>query len=232
MGATSRFGLRWPELTDAPNGPAQFQALAGDTENWLCRGFPCTSSTRPTGVPDGFVIRETDTGNWLGWNGSAWVALSVASTGGSGGGGTSLINTISATYAATAAQSIATGQNVIIAFGVEQTADPAVTRSTNGAGHKFTLGQTRLWVITATLQFATFSTGRRVFEMINAGSGATLAKSSGPTDTAQPWTTTLVVARKFTAGTTVSVQAFHTSTTSQSLEPGGGNLVHIDIAGI
>lgn len=32
MGATSQLGLRYPELTDPPNGPLAFQNLANDTE--------------------------------------------------------------------------------------------------------------------------------------------------------------------------------------------------------
>jgi hypothetical protein len=50
-------------------------------------------------------------------------AVSGAASGGGGGGGTSPISTVSATFAATAAQSISTGADVVVAFGVEQVAD-------------------------------------------------------------------------------------------------------------
>lgn len=47
MGATTRFGLRFPELTDAPNGPAQMQTLAGDGRPGLdirSVGLVCSST--------------------------------------------------------------------------------------------------------------------------------------------------------------------------------------------
>lgn len=232
MGTTSRFGLRYPTLTDSPNGPAQVQQVADDVDGWLSRVFRCTSSTRPSGVPNDFLIRESDTGNVLIWTGSAWSQVNGGTTtGGGGGGSTSLLSTVSATYAATAAQSIPSGADTVVAFGVEQSADPGVTRSTSGAGHKFTVAQTRLWVITATLRFAENATGGRRFDLVT-GSGAVLSSASGPINSAGPWTVTLSVARKLTAGTTVQVVARHNATAAVPLEPSGGSYCHIDIAGI
>lgn len=232
MGSTSRFGLGYPDLTDAPNGPAQIQELASDVDGWLCRAFRCTSSTRPSGVPNDFLIRESDTGNVYIWTGSAWSQVNgAAAGGGGGGGGTTTISTVSATYAATSAQSIPAEQDVVVAFGVEQTADPLVTRSTSGAGHRFTLGQTRLWIVTATCRFAQNAVGGRTFEIATT-SGAILAKSSGPVNADAPWSTSLSVARRFPAGTSIQVRARHNSTSSVLLEPGGGDYVHIDIAGV
>jgi hypothetical protein len=229
LGSTSRFALDYPDLTDAPNGPAQIQQLAEDTDGWLCRAFRCTSSTRPSGVPNDFIIRESDTGSVLIWTGSAWAAVATV-TGGGGGGGTSTIATISATYAATAAQSIAPTTDVVVAFPVEQTADPLVTRSTNGAGHKFTLAQTRLWTVTATVRFAAATGGGRTFE-IRTGAGAVLAKDGDPVVDG-PYTRTLPATRRLTAGTTVHVIARHDAAAAVSLEPSSGNYVHIDIAGV
>lgn len=229
MGSTSRFVLRWPELTDAPNGPAQLQALAGDTETWLCRAFPCTSTTRPSSVDAGFLVRESDTGNVMVWSGSAWAQ--VNGTGGGGGGGTSLISTASATYAATSAQSIPSGADTVVAFGVEQVADSTVTRSTSGAGHKFTLAQSRLWVVSFTGRFPTHAdTGGRTFE-IRAGS-TVLAKAGAQTPTDNAWTANLSVARRLAAGTVITVVARHSAGTSLALEPAGGDYLHIDLAGI
>jgi len=232
LGATTRFGLRWPELTDAPNGPAQVQQLAQDSDGWLCRAYRCTSSTRPTGVPDDFLIRESDTGNLYIWTGSAWsqVAGSVSS-GGGGGGGTPAIGTVSATYAATNAQPIATGVDVVVAFGVASTTSSEVTRSTFGAGHQFTLTQTRLWIISATLRFAQNPSGGRTFEL-RTGSGTVLAKESGPQNQDAPYTAALSIARALPANTTVHAIARHNAGTSLALEPSSGAWVHIDIAGI
>lgn len=232
MGSTARFGLRYPDLTDAPNGPDQFEALAEDADGWLCRAYRCTSATRPSGVPNDFIIRESDTGNLLIWTGSAWSSISGSSGGGGGGGGTTTpASTISSTFAATSAQSIPSGVDTIVAFGVEQVANAAVTRSTSGAGHKFTLAQTRLWIITATVRFSQDPVGGRTFEL-QTGSGATLAKSSGPQDTNAPWTANLSVVRQLAAGSVVQIIAHHNSSSSVSLEPASGNWVHIDIAGV
>lgn len=229
MGSTSLFGLNYPDLTDAPNGPAQMQQLAEDVDGRLARAVQCTSSTRPT-VTDGrpLIIRESDTGSVLIWTGSAWAA--VATVTGGGGGGTSTIATVSATYAATAAQSIAPTTDVVVAFGVEQAADPLVTRSTNGAGHKFTLAQTRLWTVTATVRFAAATGGGRTFEL-RTGAGAVLAKFGDPVVDG-PYTRTLPATRRLPAGTTVHVIARHDAAAAISLEPQSGDFCHIDIAGV
>jgi hypothetical protein len=231
LGSTARFGLTYPALTDAPNGPVQIQALADGVDGQLARAFRCTSSTRPSGVPNDFLIRESDTGNVLIWSGSAWEQVNGAATGGGGGGGTTTVATVSATYAATSAQSIAASQDVVVAFGVEQVADPLITRSTSGAGHQFTLAQTRLWIVTATVRFAQNPLGGRTFEIVTS-SGAVLTKASGPQNQDAPWSASLSVARRLPAGTRVMVRARHNSTTSLLLEPSGGDYCHIDIAGI
>lgn len=232
MGATSRFGLRWPELTDAPNGPAQFQTLATDADGWLCRAYRCTSSTRPTGVPDDFIIRESDTGNVYIWTGSAWTLLSGAVSGGGGGGGdTPAIGTVWAGWQASNAQAIASGSDVVVGFGTALGgASGIVTRSTAGAGHSFTLTQTRLWTITATLRFSQNAIGGRTFEL-RAGT-TVLAKVSGPQNQDAPYTGNLAVARQLPAGTVVTAIARHNSSSSLALEPNSGQYVHIDFAGV
>lgn len=230
MGSTPRFTLHYPDLTDAPNGPAQLQQLAEDAETWLGRAFPCTSASRPTGVGEGFLVRESDTGSVLVWTGSAWAAVAGTVSGGGGGGGSSPASTVSATFAATAAQSIAATTDVVVAFPVEQVADAGVTRSTNGAGHKFTVAQTRLWTITATLRFADATGGGRTFEL-RTGSGAVLAKEGDPV-VSGPYTRCLTVTRRLAAGTTVSAIARHNAAAAVSLEPAAGDYVHIDIAGV
>ncbi|GEL17700.1 hypothetical protein [Pseudonocardia asaccharolytica] len=222
MGSTTRFGLRYPGLGDAPNGPQLAQQLAEDTEGWLARAYPCTSSTRPTGVGEGFLIREADTGSVLIYTGADWVAVG-GSGGGGGGGGSSAY----ASYAATAAQSIPSGADTVVAFGVETAAHALVTRSTQGSGHKFTLGQSGLWAITAVARFVAASS-ERTFELFTGG-GATLAKAGGP-GPGLPFTTTLSATRQLSAGTTVRLEAWQDSGGSLALEPNGGNWVHIDFA--
>lgn len=167
MGTTARFGLRYPALTDAPNGPQLAQFLAEDTEGWLSRAFPCTSSTRPAGVSDGFIIRETDTGKWLGWNGTVWSEL--ADTGGGGGGGsTGFPTTIEGQWRATGNQNISNNVDTVLGFGTTETSSSVVTRSTLGSGHKFTLNEAGTYAVTATVRFTSGTAGSRFIELRNS----------------------------------------------------------------
>jgi hypothetical protein len=227
LGATTRFGLRYPELTDAPNGPAQFQTVATDVEGWLSRVYRCTSTTRPTGIPDDFLIRESDTGDMYVWTGSAWTLITGAV---SGGGSGSAIGTVSTTFSATSAQPIPNNTDTTVAFGVDGPTSTEVTRSTSGAGHKFTLNQTRLWMVTATVRFPENGTGGRA---VDIRSGSTiLAKMGSQSSATNPYTVNLACTRKLTAGAQISVVAWQNSGGSLAFDPGSGNTVHIDIAGI
>jgi hypothetical protein len=236
VGSTSRFELDYPALTDAPNGPQQLQALAEGVEGWLGRAFPCTSTTRPTGIGTGFFIYETDTAKVLIWDGNSWEPpVTVTTTPGGGGGGTTpdpaTVSTVSATYAATAAQPISSNSDVVVAFGVAQTTETAVTRNASGAGHSFTLNQTRLWTVSTTLQIDGPSgiTGRRTFEL-RAGSNVLARATAGPY--AQPFAVNLSVTRRLPAGTVITAIARHTHSSGLPLEPNSGQYVHIDLAGI
>jgi len=228
LASTTRFELRYPGLTDAPNGPAQLQALAEDTDGWLCRAFACTSSTRPT-ITDGrpFIIRETDTTNVLIWDGSAWVLIAPAGGGGGGGAGA----TISTIYSATAVQSPAHNTETTVAFGVDVATDAAVTKSTSGAGHKFTLNQQRLWTISATVQFTENGSGGRAVDIRTTG-GTVLAKVGSESSSENPWTANPSVTRRLAAATEIVVIAWQNSGSALALGPGSGNTVHIDIAGV
>lgn len=236
MPTTSLHGLRWPSLSEAPNVPQDLGFLAADTAGWLTRAYPCTSITRPTGVPDGFLIRETDTGDLGMFNGttSTWTTYSPNGStggGGGGGGGSTTITTAAALYEASTAQPISTGVDTVVAFGVQQVADPEVVRSSQGAGHQFTLQATRIWTVTATIRFAQNASGGRTFEIRNSA-GKVLAKSSGPVDTDAPWTCNLVVSRRMPINTAVHVIARHNAGTGISLEPNNGDTCHIDITGV
>jgi hypothetical protein len=229
----SRFGLRVPSLADPPNVPQDTGFLATDVAGWLARAFPCLSTARPTGVADGFLIRETDTGNLGMFNGttSTWTLYSPLGGTGGGGGGAVTIDTASALYEASVAQPISTGVDTVVAFGVQQIADPEVARSTQGAGHQFTLLATRVWTVTATIRFAAHPQGGRTFELRN-GAGKVLGKESGPVDTDAPWTCNLAVTRRMPINTVVFAVARHNAGTGITLEPNNGDTCHIDITGV
>lgn len=236
MGSTSRFGLPSPDQTDAPNGPEQIGALATAVDGKLARAFPCTSTTKPTGLTTadrGFLVDVGDLARIERWDGSAWqvVGPTTVTGGGGGGGGTTTLSTVSATYAGSAAQPVSTETDVVVAFPTVLVADGAVTRNTAGAGHSFTLTQTRLWLLSTTVRFAEHSdTGGRTVEI---RAGTTILAKEGEGDPAAPaWTRSLSVARKLTAATVITVVVRHDAGTSLALEPNNGQYVHIDLAGV
>lgn len=77
MPQTTKLGLRYPAVTDAPNVPLDVQELAEDVEAKLGL-IICTSATRPASPYQGMQIYETDTTETLFWTGSAWVATARA----------------------------------------------------------------------------------------------------------------------------------------------------------
>lgn len=83
------WALRYPLLTDPPNGPVATQDLARQTHEALGHAYPCTSTTRPASQP-GLIIYETDTDLlWYG-DGTTWVRLQ------SGGDDTGWIDAVDA----------------------------------------------------------------------------------------------------------------------------------------
>jgi hypothetical protein len=225
VGTTSR-GLRYPELTDPPAGPTQIRNLADDVNPKLYAAFPATSF--PTGVANGTLVDRTDEGKVYVLRNGTWQPIDVVS-GGGGGGGTVTVGSVAATYAGSAAQPITTATDVVVAFPTAQTTDAAITRNTSGAGHSFTLGQTRLWTITATLRFADAVGGGRTFEL---RAGSTVLAKAGEPYIDGPWTTNLAVTRKLNANTVITAVARHDNGASLALESNSGNYVHIDLAGI
>lgn len=176
MGTTTRFGLRYPALTDAPNGPQLAQFLAEDVEAHLARPFLCTSTTRPTGAPDWFLIGETDTGKLLRYSasGSTWIELgdSGGVGGGGGGGGGGFATAIEGQWRASSNQNLANGSDTVLAFGTSETSSPVVTRATNGSGHKFVLTESGVYAVTTTVRFVPGNTGSRFIELRNSAQNA------------------------------------------------------------
>lgn len=229
MGTTTRFGLRYPTLTEAPNVPLDMQELATDVDGWLARALPCLSTARPASPAQGLLIFETDTGLLMIWDGDSWNAIVTPAAGGGGGGGT----TAHAQFSAAAAQSVATG-NVACAFGTTDTASTAVTRATSGAGHQFTLNTSSIWAISATARYAsTSATGERYagIHLPGASGGTPLAGSGSNPPTNNPTTLNVAVTRYFASGTAVIVNLFNGTGSTRVLEPGtGGGWVRINFA--
>lgn len=213
MATTSRFGLHYQTLTDAPDGAGLGALLAQDVDALLSKAYVCTSSTRPTGVPDWFLIGESDTGDLLRYNagGSAWVNLtSVADSGGGGGGGGGTGGAVAGKWRATANQSMSNGIDTVLAFGNTETASSVITRATSGSGHKFTLAETRIYAITCTCRIVPGAVGSRFLELRNSAQTVryvATGSQGGPAAT----TMTFSVTDEFTAGVELIVVATQSS---------------------
>lgn len=58
-----------------------------------------------------------------------------------------------ARYDSSSSQTVSNLTNTYVSFGTTILSSPAVTRSTQGAGHRFTLNETGIWAITMTVRF-------------------------------------------------------------------------------
>jgi len=104
---TSRLGLRKPATGDNVNVTTDLNDN-NDKVDLHIGDYVCTSSTRPTGVNlfTGRTIFETDTKQWLMWDGSSWLyrggalqgTWSFAVTGATSGTGSVGNGTVSANY--------------------------------------------------------------------------------------------------------------------------------------
>lgn len=81
MGTTTNYAWPYPELGDAPNGPAAVQALADavDTDVKAVEDAlglePVTSGAKPATPYQGQLIYETDNAVPRFWNGTTWIDL-------------------------------------------------------------------------------------------------------------------------------------------------------------
>jgi hypothetical protein len=233
MGSTVRFGLPFPELTDAPNGPMALQGLAESTEAWLARAIPCTSDNRPTAPPVGMLISETDTGLWLGWTGAAWEPLAA----GAAGGGEVGAAVGEAQYSASGQQSISSSDTTlrVVAFGTADITSPDITRAVRGSGHEFTLARGGRWALDVTVRWATSGTdGERYAALLSSAAPTTpilqvggpwAAEASSGDDV--PIVQHFSGIRRFTAGATLFVGVRQNTDQGQQLDPGSGHGVRI-----
>ena len=226
MPTTPRAGLRYPSLNDPDNPPQDFEFLAGDVDAQLYRALPCLSTARPTGVPDGFLIRETDTGLVQVYNapGSTWVPVGGAGGGGGGGGGAAAYSAVEGQWTPSSAQSIPTS-DAVVAFGTTEIASPIVTRSTSGAGHKFTLTEAGFYQISVTGRFSAGLAGRRFMEVRNAAQTARFVSEGFTVDDGDTATVNLGVGKRFAAGAEICVIATQSGQTTLALQHEGVSIV-------
>lgn len=175
MGSTTRFGLHYLGLSDAPDIAGATELLAEDTDGWLCRAYPVANAAARTAIsspPEGFLVRQRDDGSvWVRTDLGAWSQIN-GSGGGVVGGGSSGSASYGA-WSATSVQTIPTGSSTItpLALGNEDLALAGVTRSSKGAGHKFTC-VAGTYLATATVRFAAGAEGSRFISLRAADDSA------------------------------------------------------------
>jgi hypothetical protein len=216
MATTPRFGLHYQTLTDSPDGAGLGGLLAADVDAWLARAYVVADAAARTGlsgIGTGFIVFQQDDATLWAWSGSAWSSV-TGSGGGGGEGGSSALAYTDGQYRAAANQTLSNGTDTILAFATTETASAVVTRATSGVGHKFTLSQTGLYSISATVRFAAGSSGSRFIELRNAAQNARYV-SSGEQGGPAASTRTFSLTRGFSAGQDFVVVATQSS---------GGNL--------
>lgn len=214
MGTTTRFGLHYQALSDAPDGAGLGELLAEDTDGWLSRAFPVADAAGRTGLsapPNGFLVKQDDDNSvWL-WTGSVWTGVGAGTGGGGGGGGGTFVE---GQYRASANQTLTNSTDTVLAFGTTETASAVVTRATSGSGHKFTLTNTATYAITATVRFTAGTAGSRFIELRDSAQ-TTGYVSSGAQGGPAADTRTFSLTKAFTAASELVVIGAQSS---------GGNL--------
>jgi hypothetical protein len=223
MATTSRFGLHYQALTDAPDGAALGGLLAGDVDTWLARAYPVADTAARvalSGISAGFLALQLDDDTFWGWNGSTWVGFGDGTTGGGGGGGSGTF--IEGQWRASANQTIPNSTDTVIGFGTTETSSTSVTRATSGSGHKFTLLNTATYAITAVVRFAAGSAGSRFIELRNS-TQSTGYVSSGDQGGPAAATRSFSLTKQFTAGTELVVIGAQSSGGSLSTDYQGSS---------
>jgi hypothetical protein len=229
MATTSRFGLHYQALTDAPDGAALGATLAADVDAWLCRWYPVANAADRAAItspPEGFGVRQRDDGSlWIYTDLGTWAQVYTGGGGGGGGGGgtSSGIGLLVGEWSASATQSFGTsGQEYPVAFATENRALSGVTKATKGVGHKFTCNAGTYWC-SASVRFASGSAGSRFIGLRTDDDNTQYWTAQAPTHTAQfagpvvlSSTTAIYVVASQSSGGSLSTQP-----TSSSQTPSG-----------
>ena len=230
-GQTTRHALPYPGLDDQPDGPDAAKDLAEAVDALLSRAKSYPTAGRPTGVPEGFLIYDSDLHAPYYWNGSVWAPF-----GGSGGGGGGGSTAGGAHFEQTSAQPIpntSSGPGTILSLPDGDDGD-LITRSAQGAGHKFALLASGIWAAGSSCRIASTSTGGEVscsiradlaggtnFETVIAVDGG---RREGLPRTLQPNRT-----RYLPSGTTVAVFIFNGTGGQRTVEPNSGEWANLDL---
>lgn len=234
MGTTTLWGLRYPGSADEPNVPVDMQELADDADSALGRALAiANAAARPASPARGALVHQDDDDTFYGYTGSLWVPLSGS---GGGGGGGSAGGRWEASGAGQPIPNTASGPGTIVAFGdVGSLFTPTqVTRTSEGAGHKFELLAAGKWDADATIRMVTSTAAGEVSAGIYAdpagGSdfSVNLAHDGGRRE-GLPRTLNPSGGTYLPAGTKIVVYVYNGTGTTRTLEPSSGAWVHLDL---
>lgn len=177
--------------------------------------FVCTSTTRPSSPYSGQIVFETDTQMFAFWSGSAWIQFVGPTTG-------SAVHEVE--YYQSAAQSLPNAADTPLNFDTAVTTSADVTRGTSATGSiangKFTLNRAGLWAVDAGFRMQTASTFSAGIWIGLDGSGtfrfAGSMQNSGGSANIE---TSCSFSRRFGAGTSLSVYAWHNTGSAKNTDP-------------
>lgn len=125
-----------------------------------------------------------------------------------------------ATYTGSTTQTIGSGADTVVAFGTADVTSSLITRSTQGAGHKFTMGASGLVAVSVTVRWSTTgasSTGEKNMHVENAA-GIWHHSSDIPANSAVPITNHVSFVKPLDAGDAVVVEVFQNSGGDEDLD--------------
>jgi hypothetical protein len=140
MPVTTRWGVPYVSKDDPPEGWLQGQALAEFLEANLGHALEVDDEAERTALGTaigaggrGLLVLQVDTSQpWL-WLGASWLAIAGPGGGGGGGGGT----VSRGRWAASSAQSVASGGSVVASFDSDVETSPDWVKVTRAEGHGF-----------------------------------------------------------------------------------------------
>lgn len=117
-------------------------------------------------------------------------------------------------------QSVAASTDVVVAFGTDVATNAAITKATQGAGHRFTFTKAGLWSITSTTRFKGGTAGERYSQFLTNNGVLTADGGSGATSTKE--TMNQSITAHFAVNDWIEVTAWQTGNTTLDLEGNNG----------
>jgi hypothetical protein len=229
---TNLWALSYPGQNDQATGWLQLQDLAEDAEAALGRAYPVANAAARTALGvvlgvgrAGFLVLQVDTGAAWMWSGTVWLALAGSGGGGGGGGG----SVSRGRWAASTAQTIASGGSVVAAFGTDVETSPDWIKAVRAEGHGFRAQRAGVLRGALTLRFA--STTASGVRDVHVRVGTEYVGSSGGGAVAgQPrHHSVAILPTPIAEDDEVWVDCFNGTGAPRSLEPNGGQWVRLSL---